>query len=472
MPSRASSAKAVFSLLGLFTSAALLSRTEFNALAYAESQAPARAGSAPMTETKLINELLESAFDAYVDEDYARSIANFEKVLSMNPADKAAQKGLKQSQRMQKRKMDLSSRDKEEKLSLARRLIKNEKWLDAMDDLSSIQKQDPNDPDVQEIQTRLAATFRAKMADTKAAPANDLVFQGMLYYLQKKYPDAIVIWKEAVKIRPEDFKVVIYIERTEQVLEQNEKYETMVLGRQRAKAFFIAGRYGEAARLWKKILDLDPEDKEAQEGLAKANSEFYAKNKQSLIGEHYDKGHELFDKGQYGESLKEWKLILEIDPANEVAKNYVERIRTKGVTKEMETLKISSATTVPRVIASSGPTIPRILLSTAVAPSDENYETGITLFRQARYPEALEYFEKALRLRPEDAKASEWLEKIRAEQKEKAQKHYTQGSVRYAEGKVDEAMEEWREALKIDPRHTPTLKALNKLSSGEKPKLQ
>ena len=69
---------------------------------------------------------------------------------------------------------------------------------------------------------------------------------------------------------------------------------------------------------------------------------------------------------------------------------------------------------------------------------------------------------------PEDAKASELLEAIEEEQKDKAQKRYTQGSVKYAEGNVDEALKEWHEALKIDPNHAPTLKALNKLSGGKK----
>src|SRR5437870_3515184 len=48
-------------------------------LLLAVSLTPPRAGAALPGEKKLMNELLESAFDAYVDENYEKAIVNFEK---------------------------------------------------------------------------------------------------------------------------------------------------------------------------------------------------------------------------------------------------------------------------------------------------------------------------------------------------------------------------------------------------------
>ena len=53
--------------------------------------------------------------------------------------------------------------------------------------------------------------------------------------------------------------------------------------------------------------------------------------------------------------------------------------------------------------------------------------------------------------------------------KEEAQMHYTRGSLNYAEGKLDEAIKEWREALRIYPAHAPSIKMLDKISGGKKP---
>ena len=457
--------KTFLGLLILLTAFQIPAGTENIGNTGAESEPEAKSPPV-LTETKLMNELLESAFDAYVDEDYERSIANFEKVLKMNPRDKAAQKGLKQSRKMRTRKMESSSRDKQEKLGLARSLIKKEKWLDAMDYLSSVLSQNPDYREALDVQDRLAAKYREKMQDAKAPPGNDLVYQGMIHYLQKHYDQAILVWKEAAKARTDDFKTTIYIERTEQVMKESEKREIMVMGRQRAKAYFASGRCEEAAKLWQKILDFSPEDREAREGLAKSNAEFYSKNREALIGDHYDKGLESFNHGQFAESLKEWKTILGIDSHNEVAKSYIEKIRAKGLKVEGENETKPPGRTDALPLSTSAVSVPP-------PPADdrlpkEDYNTGALLRKVGNYTSAIEYFQKILERNPEDAKASELLEEVAEEQKDKAQKRYTQGSVKYSEGNVDEAMREWHEALKIDPNHAPTLKALNKLSGGKK----
>ncbi len=371
-----------------------------------------------VTDVKRINEFLESAFDAYVNEDYEAASLNFERVLQLNPKDKIALKGRKQTEKMLKLKKDSIQNTEKDRLSRARKYIKKDRWLDAMDQLSSVLTASPNNFEAQKMQNELSATFREKMTDSKALPADDVIYQGMIHYLNKHYEEAIKFWREAARQRPEDFKIVVLVERGEQVLRQNEKYEVLVVGRQRAKAYFASGNYADAAKMWRRVLDLQPEDKEARENFEKANLEASKTNRESRIGDHYDKGLDFFNHGQFAESLGEWKNILDLDPNNEVAKDYIERIRQKGI-------KIDAPA--PEVKVSS-PTAPAEIKTPAVQPAE-----GVT-----------------------------------NEQKEQAQKHYTQGSIKYAEGNLDEAMKEWREAIRIYPGHGPTLKVLNKISNGGK----
>src|SRR5258708_37919092 len=46
-------------------------------------------------EQKMVNQLLDTAFNAYVDQDYAKALANFQKVLQIDPDDKTAKTGMK-----------------------------------------------------------------------------------------------------------------------------------------------------------------------------------------------------------------------------------------------------------------------------------------------------------------------------------------------------------------------------------------
>ncbi len=281
-------------------------------------------------DVKRISSLLESAFDAYVDEDYERSIMNFQRVLQLNPKEKSAQRGLKQSQKMLQAKQEVVLQSERERIQQARKIIKREKWLDAMDIINSVLSASPNNREAVEIQNMLAADFRERMSDPNASPGNDLVYQGMIHYLNKRHEEAIKVWKQAAAVRPEEFKIVIYVERAEQALKEKDRYEVLVVGRSRAKAYFSSGNFEEAMKIWKKILEYTPDDAEARESLAKARTESLKNSRSSVIGDHYDKGLEFFNGGKFDESLSEWKSILEIDPENEVARDYVERIREKS----------------------------------------------------------------------------------------------------------------------------------------------
>lgn len=401
------------------------------------------------TDIKLMNELLEAAFDAYVDEDYEGSILNFQRVIQMNPSDKTAQRGLKQSMKMLKLKRKDEEQDERHRTRLIRKLMKKEKWLDAMDHTSTILANAPNNREVLEIQNQMAATFRERMSDAKARPGNDMIYQGMIHYLNRRYDDAVKAWREAASLQPENFKTVISIGRAEQVMKKGEKHEVLVLGRQRAKAFFASGNYEEAAKLWEKILEYDPGDKEARENLPKAREGAMKANRESLIGEHYDKGLELFNKGRYAESLAEWQSILQISPENEVARDYIERIRAKGVNAEIKV-----------------PLGPVKQPGSKIAGTD--YAAGERMFNEQNFVGAIATFRNILKANPGDPKAGEWLNRATDAQAQAAQKHYTQGSLKYAEGRVDEAMKEWQEVLRIDPNHGPTLKVLSKISGGKK----
>src|SRR5262245_440657 len=64
--------------------------------AFAGVQAPEQGLGSNLQDTQLVNQLLDSAFNAYVEKDYQSAMVNFQKALEISPKDEAALKGLQQ----------------------------------------------------------------------------------------------------------------------------------------------------------------------------------------------------------------------------------------------------------------------------------------------------------------------------------------------------------------------------------------
>ena len=157
------------------------------------------------SDLKIMNELLESAFDAYVDENYDQAVLNFQHVLQMNPSDKTAQQGMKQSRKMLETKRKAIQSNEKDKLRLAQKFMKLEKWLDAIDQIAAVLLLNPNNHDALEIQNKISTLCREKMSDPKAPPGNDMIYQAILHYLNKRYDEAIKLLREAAAPHPNDF---------------------------------------------------------------------------------------------------------------------------------------------------------------------------------------------------------------------------------------------------------------------------
>jgi tetratricopeptide (TPR) repeat protein len=372
---------------------------------------------------------------------------SFQNALQIDPNEPAALKGLGQCGKKLGKKRKEENRVAQKAARIARKLVREEKWLDAIDQLNFILAKIPGQSDALKIRNEIEAKLLQKMSsDSKGV--EPLIFQGILLYLQKQYEDAMKIWKEASTMTKDSFKVSVYIERALRTLKESRRQDIFVSGKARAKAAFSSGNFEEAAGLWKEVLEYDPKDEEAKTELAKSQEMQDKSGRVSVIGEHYDRGLSLFMKGSYADSMREWESILAVDPNNEVAGDYVGRLVKKGV-------KRSSAQD-----------------SSPVSESDMNeagrLAAGIALYEGGEYQRSKDFFEDQMKKNSLDNKAREWFEKVRTEQSEKAEKHYNLGLVAYSEGRVDAAIKEWRETIKISPYHAATLRVLNKVSEGSK----
>lgn len=148
--------------------------------------------------------------------------------------------------------------------------------------------------------------------------------KGRFYYDHGKYQDALIEFNRALTIEPENENAVAYIEETNEAIKQLEHKEEQkdVLARneqlkelwQNAKEYYHDKRYDDAIRELKRILAINPTDKDAVEYMALAEE-------MKLFGEKIgeaekledmvNKGKEYFRDRDYDKAIDIWKKVLE-----------------------------------------------------------------------------------------------------------------------------------------------------------------
>ena len=387
---------------------------------------------------KEFNALLDEAFNSYINKDYTKSMKLFQRALQMVPGDKTAEKGFSESQvkleDQQKEKMKIVR----QRMSFVKEEIKKENWMEAIDHVHWLFANSINPAEVQALRVELETALRRKIDNFPVASADRLIFEGFVYYLNRNFPETLRAWKDASTMVSSNVKLTIYIQKVAQIYRETAYHEIVVLGGERAKEAFNSGNYEVSANLWKKIIEFDPQNNEALEGIRKTKELANNKSKEGLISDYYDKGLATFLEENYAESLKSWEGILSIDPANEVAKDYIAKIKAKGI-------------------------VPAREIEKKVSPA---FQQAMTLYEQEKYVASKELFLKVLEQNPKDREAEDWVEKIKKTQAQKAEEHYQKGLISYSQGNKDEALKEWEKALEIDPSHGPSQRTLLKVKGA------
>jgi len=403
-------------------------------------------------QQSLINQLLDSAFNSYVDQDYASALLNFQKVLQINPNEETAMKGVRQCRK------HLGKRFKEQKklLKQVRKLMKKNKWVEATDSLVRILEKHSDFAAAINLKKEMESTLQNKINKAPASSHKRTLYQGMYWYFLGQYLQAIQAWESVVKIVPNAVKLKIYINRAKQNLDEKDRIETLQNGQKKAQKAMDDSDYDLAILLWEKLLHFDPQNDAGIEGLRNARELTERHSKRSLIGEAYDLGVSYFEAGQYAQSLEQWQKIIRLSPDNEVAIDYIGKIQAKGVVNS----------TAPNSSQNQEKEVPEGLeidISDKKNTKAPIYEEGVLLLRTKKIRKAVEYFANYVMEHPQDMDALEWSKNALIQQKERSDEYYRRGLVAYAQGNQEDAIKEWQKAIDILPTHESTLKALKKV---------
>ena len=451
--------------------------------------------SAEQTRSEEIHRLLDSAFNAYVEKNYETALYQFRKALEIDPTDETALTGVRQCEKKLKHKL----KKNKQLVEYAYQYIRQEQWVQAADSLKKILKKFPGYPLALEAHQKLEDSLKNRKKKSNSGSIDFYLYQGLMEYLSQNYEGSMNSWKKVLDLDPSHIKASIYIEHTKDSFEKTHKRQVLTSGKTQAREAFESENYPEAIRLWNEVLKYQPNDSEAQKALKQAQTLNNQKNRQQLIGSFYDEGIDLFFKAKYAQSLQAWEQILNIDPNNEVAQNYVRKIRAKGILKSRPGKKPQKPKPTNNKIPKAGTlsqktplTLPKTKIIHSLYPTPKSEQTrknpdsipieqnlqnqffkkGIRLYQAGKYPEAAAYFERQVKKRPKSLPARDWLEKIKKVQEKKAETLYNQGLVAYTKGDLETAMNIWRQALTVYPNHSRTKKVIRKIQKKKRTNLK
>jgi len=382
-------------------------------------------------EREKIQAYLDSAFQAYVDENYLESGRYFQRVLQIDPNDRSAKKGVKKANKQIENRNKLFAK----KLRSLHKMAKRGRWVEAMDGLQSFVSTAPDPVLVSDLHKKFDSMIRKDMAKSGAGSISYMVAEGRLAYLNSKYDKAVELWETVAALVPDEIKYVLMANHAKDKVSE---FQSGVIEAKlkAAEAAMEAKNYSEAVDRMKDIVALVPDNEEFQKKLAEAQALSSRFDQRSRIGDYFDRGRSYYDKGQYRKSLKQMEAILVLDPGNDVAQDYVRRIRAKGIK--------GGKTSIVQAKATKG-----------------ELQKGIKLYEEEKFQQAAEHLERLYKKAP-NPEVKTWLDKVRKKQRDSAAKVYQQGLTAFMQGEGERAVTMWKKTLEIDPNHAAAKRAIAK----------
>ncbi|MBN1824531.1 MAG: PorV/PorQ family protein [Endomicrobiales bacterium] len=276
-----------------------------------------------------IQKHLKYARKYYNNKDYINSYREFENVLTLDPVN------LEAKDYIETIKKDINEIKVDKYIALAKKHQEEDRLLEAKRLLDDVLKFFPNDPEAQKHLSRV----QAAIVDQKNARADSLFEQGMEFYNQGAYSDALTLFEKTLVINPAHAKAHEYINLSSTELSKiNEAKRQETLEQNRAKAAGLlkkgnslakSGKYDKAKSTLEEARSLDRDNAEIADTLKQVNSE--------IADQHYKKGLQLYSSGDLKEAVSQLEEAVKLDPDNEkISENL---IKIRGQFEESEKVK-------------------------------------------------------------------------------------------------------------------------------------
>ncbi|HIE43588.1 MAG TPA: tetratricopeptide repeat protein [Candidatus Omnitrophica bacterium] len=176
---------------------------------------------------------------------------------------------------------------------------------------------------IAELKEKIIVFEEQQREEEKQKLVQGYIKKGLAYYEKGEYEKGLLEFEKALSVAPDSEDAVIYIKKTKIAMEKEKerKRKEFYLDREEeirqcwrnAKQYYRARRYDDAVRELKRLLAIDPTNKDAIEYMALAEE-------MKLVGEKIEeaerledmviKGKKYYREGNYDKAIEVWKEVL------------------------------------------------------------------------------------------------------------------------------------------------------------------
>jgi len=221
-----------------------------------------------------LNNYFKQGMAFFDSEDYGKAIEEWSKMLALEPDNALARQWLEAAKNENEKKV-LSL------MSSAESYGRSRKFLEAIGELNKARRMNPNESQIKLIEQRITEY-------EKQMNFLELFQQGYRYYIQKDYQNAMVSFKNALALQPNDATVRKYFNDAEARANAREEKMPPEVNKKHFEAvkLFAAGKYEEALKIWEEIQKIQRYNKHILEGIDSAKERIELQRKGSKNGRY------------------------------------------------------------------------------------------------------------------------------------------------------------------------------------------
>ncbi|TDI80115.1 MAG: serine/threonine-protein kinase [Caldithrix sp.] len=269
-------------------------------------------------ELPRFNKLLSDGKEYFEKGNYKKALNAFKEIIAIDPDHSESHELI---EKIQKKIKQMERVDKQ--ISEANSYLNKKKFEKAIEIYKEILKVEPQN------QKGLAGLQQAERALARLAEMASLIAEGKTYLKDNNYSDALSRFEAALKLDPKNQEVLDLIEQCENKQKEQRRLNKLLSD---GKKYFENGNYKKALDAFKKIIVINPNHAEAND----FNEKIEKKVQQSetvdklLSDALYCLKHEKFEQ-----AFAAYKQILEIEPENKDATRGQKRAK-KGIEQKVK----------------------------------------------------------------------------------------------------------------------------------------
>lgn len=309
-----------------------------------------------------------------------------------------------------------------------------------------------------------AEEYLRKLSEHFAKQSDELFWQGLGYFTQKKYDSAIAAFKKSLNYKKDNEEAQTYLKKA---IEEKQVLETKC--RQllaRARMYERGKKFADAIETYKTIIKLDPMHQEAKDGLKKIQP--YVDR---FVNTYLVRGKSAFQQGQFEQANKAFSKALDYDPGNRTAKNYlarIDQIQTRNLEASYQKgLEYFAAKEWQQAIAAFDEVLgkngrykeahQKRREAYSHSRLEELLDRAEQKFRSGRYLEALELYTHVSARQNSNELAAQRIQECQQHLEQEVEKYFSRGINYYTREKYSDAIREWNKVLRIDPDHAQAI---------------